>query len=51
LKELGYENIRVLKGGMQKWNRECLPKKDSPNLFFPSIEKRAAVVKRAHQIS
>ncbi len=39
LRELGYENVYVLKGGMKKWNSECLPRNESSNLFFNSIKK------------
>lgn len=39
LKDLGYKNIQVLKGGMEKWNRECLPRSDKTNLFFQDIKK------------
>lgn len=39
LKELGYKNVSVLKGGMQKWNSECLPKNEMSNLFYNSNKK------------
>ena len=39
LKELGYKNVKVLKGGMQRWNEECLPKNESSNLFFLNQKK------------
>ena len=37
LKELGYKHVRVMSGGMERWNRECLPKDNFNNLF---IEKK-----------
>ncbi len=36
---LGYKNVYVMKGGMERWNRECLPKKESKNFFIEKKEK------------
>lgn len=39
LSKLGYSNVKVMKGGMERWNRECLPKQDTNNLFFQDRKK------------